>query len=55
MGVQHAIWNQHPPVDRAFDPSHLDLLRKIKEAGFDGVEISRFDFKEFPAAKSAAR
>src|SRR5208283_4810766 len=45
FGINTLLWTA------AFDPSHLDLLPKIKEAGFDVVEISRFDFKEFPAAK----
>jgi D-psicose/D-tagatose/L-ribulose 3-epimerase len=45
FGINTLLWTA------AFDSSHLDLLPGIKEAGFDGVEIARFDFKEFPAAK----
>lgn len=33
----------------AFDRSHIDLLPKIAEAGFEGVEIARFAFDGFPA------
>ncbi len=45
FGINTLLWTA------AFDESHLDLLPKIKEAGFDGIEISRFDFKGFPASK----
>jgi len=34
-----------------FGPEHLPLLGKLKAEGFDGVEISRFDFDGFPAAE----
>lgn len=34
----------------AFDRPNLTLLPRIKERGFDGVEIARFDFTGFPAA-----
>src|SRR5215831_8021310 len=43
-GVNTLLWTA------AFDSVHLDLLPRIKEAGFDGVEISRFTFAGFPAA-----
>ncbi len=33
----------------AFDKSHLDLLPRIREGGFDGVEVARFAFDGFPA------
>jgi D-psicose/D-tagatose/L-ribulose 3-epimerase len=43
-GINTLLWTA------GFDTSHLDLLPKIKEAGFDGVEIARFSFSDFPAA-----
>lgn len=33
----------------AFDMDQLDLLAKIKGWGFDGIEIARFSFDNFPA------
>jgi len=33
-----------------FDHSHLDLLPRFREWGFDGAEIARFEFDTFPAA-----
>ncbi|MBC8166348.1 MAG: sugar phosphate isomerase/epimerase [Bryobacteraceae bacterium] len=33
-----------------FDQSHLALLPRIREWGFDGVEIARFEFDSFPVA-----
>jgi D-psicose/D-tagatose/L-ribulose 3-epimerase len=44
FGVNTLIWTA------GFDRSHLSLLPQIKEHGFDGVEIARFDFAGFPAA-----
>lgn len=32
-----------------FDESHLPLLDKVKQWGFDGIEIARFSFDGFPA------
>ena len=43
-GVNTLLWTA------GFDRSHFDLLPPIKEAGFDGVEIARFDFGTFPVA-----
>src|SRR5215470_5083159 len=45
FGVNTLLWTA------AFDRSHFPLLKRIKDAGFDGVEIARFDFTEFPAAE----
>ena len=44
-GINTLLWTA------AFDTSHLDLLPKFKEQGFDGVEIARFNFDGFPAAE----
>jgi D-psicose/D-tagatose/L-ribulose 3-epimerase len=43
-GVNTLLWTA------GFDRSHFALLPPIKEAGFDGVEIARFDFQTFPTA-----
>ncbi len=43
-GVNTLLWTA------AFDRSHLDLLPRLKQAGFDGVEIARFSFDDCPAA-----
>ena len=45
FGVNTLLWTA------GFDSTHLSLLPPIKNAGFDGVEIARFDFKGFPAAE----
>jgi D-psicose/D-tagatose/L-ribulose 3-epimerase len=45
FGVNTLLWTA------GFDRSHLDLLPKVKAAGFDGIEIARFDFAGFPAAE----
>ena len=45
FGVNTLIWTA------GFDESHLDLLPKVKKMGFDGIEIARFAFDGFPAAK----
>ena len=45
LGVNMFIWTAE------FTPSHLDLLPRIKEHGFDGVEIPLFDPAGFPAAE----
>lgn len=44
LGVNMFIWTAE------FTPSHLSLLPRIKEHGFDGVEIPLFDPAGFPAA-----
>ena len=43
-GINTLLWTA------GFDQSNLDLLPRIKEAGFDGVEIARFSFNDCPAA-----
>jgi D-psicose/D-tagatose/L-ribulose 3-epimerase len=45
FGINTLLWTA------AFDESNLDLLPRIKEGGFDGVEIARFSFAGWPAAK----
>ncbi len=45
FGINTLLWTA------AFDLTHLDLLPKIKAAGFDGVEIARFDFRDFPSSE----
>ena len=44
-GINTLLWTA------SFDASHLDLLPRIKEGGFDGVEIARFNFENFPSAE----
>lgn len=44
FGVNTLLWTA------AFDREHLGLLPRLKERGFDGVEIARFDFNGFPVA-----
>lgn len=36
---------------RTFDASHLDLLPQLKSWGFDGIEIARYQFDDFPAGR----
>ena len=43
-GVNTLLWTA------AFDRSHFGLLAPIKDAGFDGVEIARFEFAGFPSS-----
>lgn len=43
FGVNSLIWTA------GFDRGHLPLLSKVKRMGFDGIEIARFDFEDFPA------
>jgi D-psicose/D-tagatose/L-ribulose 3-epimerase len=45
FGVNTLLWTA------AFDKTHLGLLPRIKQWGFDGVEIARFDFTGFPASE----
>jgi D-psicose/D-tagatose/L-ribulose 3-epimerase len=42
-GVNTLIWTGD------FGPVNLSLLPKIKEGGFDGVEIARFAWQDYPA------
>ena len=42
-GINTLLWTA------GFDRSHLDLLPRFREWGFDGVEIARFEFESFPA------
>ena len=44
-GINTLLWTA------SFDASHLDLLPKIKAGGFDGVEIARFNFGNFPGSQ----
>lgn len=48
FGINTLLWTA------AFGEEHLDLLPRIREWGFDGVEIARFSFDGFPAAKIRA-
>lgn len=43
-GISSFLWTA------SFDASHLDLLPRLKEQGFDGVEIARFSFHDCRAA-----
>ena len=45
FGVNTLLWTA------GFDASHLPLLSKVKGMGFDGIEIARFAFDDFPAAQ----
>lgn len=42
LGVNSMVWTG------AFNTSHLPLLSRIREWGFDSVEISIFDYTDFP-------
>jgi D-psicose/D-tagatose/L-ribulose 3-epimerase len=44
-GINTLLWTA------GFDASHLELLPRFREKGFDGVEIARFDFTDFPATQ----
>jgi D-psicose/D-tagatose/L-ribulose 3-epimerase len=48
IGINTLLWTA------AFDEEHLSLLPQLSEWGFDGVEIARFSFDGFPAAKIRA-
>lgn len=48
-GVNTLLWTA------AFERKHFDLLPRIREWGFDGVEIAGFSFDGFPAAGIRAR
>lgn len=43
FGINTFLWTVH------FDKSNLPLLPKLKEAGFDGIEVAIFDPKTFAA------
>lgn len=45
IGINTLLWTA------AFSEEHLPLLPKFKSWGFDGVEIARFAFDGFPAAR----
>jgi D-psicose/D-tagatose/L-ribulose 3-epimerase len=45
FGVNTLLWTA------GFNESHLTLLPRIKQWGFDGIEIARFDFSGFPGAR----
>src|SRR5690348_9655667 len=44
FGINTLLWTA------GFDRSHLDLLPRFREWGFDAAEIARFEFDSFPAA-----
>ena len=44
-GINTLLWTA------GFDGSHLDLLPKFREWGFDAAEVARFEFDSFPAAE----
>lgn len=44
-GVHTFLWTQ------TFGAANLELLPQLKEHGFDGIEIARYQFNDFPAAK----
>jgi D-psicose/D-tagatose/L-ribulose 3-epimerase len=43
-GINTLLWTA------GFDESHLAMLPRFREWGFDGVEVARFEFDSFPAA-----
>ena len=43
-GINTLLWTAN------FDQTYLDLLPRLKEQGFDGIEIARFSFGDCPAA-----
>lgn len=47
-GVHTFLWT------KTFDESNLALLPQLKEQGFNGVEIARYQFDDFPTAKIRA-
>jgi D-psicose/D-tagatose/L-ribulose 3-epimerase len=48
FGVNSLLWTAN------FGEENLNLLPKVKAMGFDGFEIARFAFDDFPAAKVKA-
>jgi D-psicose/D-tagatose/L-ribulose 3-epimerase len=44
FGINTLLWTS------GFDRKHFDLLPRIKEWGFDAVEVACFDWVRFPAA-----
>lgn len=48
FGINTLLWTG------AFGEENLDLLPRIREWGYDGVEIARFSFDGFPTAKIRA-
>jgi len=48
LGVNTLIWTAR------FEREHLALLGEIKSHGFDGIEVARFDFDDFPAKEIRA-
>src|SRR4051794_4708630 len=44
IGVNSFLWTAEFSLD------HLPVLDRMRQAGFDGVEVSAFDFARFPAA-----
>jgi D-psicose/D-tagatose/L-ribulose 3-epimerase len=48
IGVNTLIWTG------AFGLEHLPLMEQVRQHGFDGIEIARFDWNGFPAAEIGA-
>jgi D-psicose/D-tagatose/L-ribulose 3-epimerase len=44
IGVNTLLWTAH------FDREHFPLMDRVKERGFDAIEMARFDWSGFPAA-----
>ncbi len=45
LGVNTLIWTAR------FESTHLSLFPEIRSHGFDGVEVARFDFADFPSTE----
>lgn len=45
FGAHTFLWTKR------FDESHLPVLPWLKEKGFDGIEIARYQLEDFPAAR----
>jgi D-psicose/D-tagatose/L-ribulose 3-epimerase len=45
IGINTLLWTA------GFGPEDFPLFAKVKRWGFDGIEIARFDFEGFPAAR----
>jgi len=45
FGINTLLWTA------SFDRQHLDLISRVRERGFDAIEVARFDFDGFDAAE----
>jgi D-psicose/D-tagatose/L-ribulose 3-epimerase len=45
IGINTLLWTA------GFGPDNFQLLTQVKQWGFDGIEIARFEFDSFPAAQ----